>query len=250
MRGTARRTEGTTEEAKTAGRRGKAEGSVGGGGTYCGADFPGGEKIRGASVRAEPEVTPANLRPSRAPGAQPHPTPAGKPSPLGTAAPPGAEPCLPGCPAPDSTPAHSSDAVAPPLNSFTGSNCPQTFFVTSNKNVSSPPIAEAPGDGDTRIKSTVYPRACGSPQTRGLVTPYTRGTVSCLGALVPAPNVCPPPQGPSPRSQKLLLICPQPAPAFQQSVCPTPSRLCPPSGQMLCSSTNTPTQPPREGVYP
>ncbi|XP_042780691.1 WW domain-binding protein 11-like [Panthera leo] len=77
------------------GRRGKAEGSGGGGGTYCGADFPGGEKIRGASVRAEPEVTPANLRPSRAPGAQPHPTPTGKPSPLGTAAPPGAEPRLP-----------------------------------------------------------------------------------------------------------------------------------------------------------
>ncbi|XP_042831607.1 nascent polypeptide-associated complex subunit alpha, muscle-specific form-like isoform X4 [Panthera tigris] len=181
---------GTTEEAKTAGRRGKAEGSVGGGGTYCGADFPGGEKIRGASVRAEPEVTPANLRPSRAPGAQPHPTPAGKPSPLGTAAPPGAEPCLPGCPAPDSTPAHSSDAVAPPLNSFTGSNCPQTFFVTSNKNVSSPPIAEAPGDGDTRIKSTVYPRACGSPQTRGLVTPYTRGC-----ALL-QDRCCAPPQTP------------------------------------------------------
>ncbi|XP_045311033.1 uncharacterized protein LOC123586139 isoform X2 [Leopardus geoffroyi] len=46
------------------GRRGKAEGSGGGGGTYCGADFPGGEKIRGASVRAEPERRPLELSPA------------------------------------------------------------------------------------------------------------------------------------------------------------------------------------------
>lgn len=55
----------------------------------------------------------------------------------------------------DSTPAHSSDAVAPLLNSC------RLFFVSSNKNVSSPRIAEAPGDGDTRTK-----RCGGRPRGR------------------------------------------------------------------------------------
>lgn len=63
--------------AQSEGRRKRG----GGVGTYRGADFRGGEKIRGASVRAgETEVTSAKLRPSRAPGAEPHPTPAGTPS--------------------------------------------------------------------------------------------------------------------------------------------------------------------------
>lgn len=70
---------------RDSGRRGQAGGGRGGGRTYCGADFPGGEKIRGASVRAgEPEGTAAKLRASRAPGAEPQPSPARNPSRPGT----------------------------------------------------------------------------------------------------------------------------------------------------------------------